>query len=205
MVIIREMLSQVLRENGRTQVINPVTEDYFEIERTEPSHIRVEKNGKLLIDQTTEGVVAALLAGTYQDFIYQTADYLRAVQAGKYWGFFAKDGKDVDIGFDRDAWYVIKDGARVFDSENIEEMSDYIRRNLLPVIVFEPFYTLYDFRILDATTAAERWGIDPSRIRQSIDRFPRGTIRKFGKQWVVMVEGMYHVFGPPRVKDEETE
>lgn len=203
MPIIREMLSQVLRENGRTQVINPITEDYFEIEKSQidPACIRIEKNGKTLIDPVVISEAAALLVGTYQEFLDQTNDYLRAVQAGKYWGFFDKEGKDVDISFDRDEWHIIKDGNEVFHSWSIAKTAQYIWKHLLPSKVLDPFYTLHDLRILDAASAAERWGIDPSRIRQSFDRFPRGTIRKFGKQWVVTIEGMFHVFGPPRKKE----
>jgi hypothetical protein len=48
---------------------------------------------------------------------------------------------------------------------------------------------------MEASVAAERWGISDSRIRQKINDFPEGQKRKFGKQWVVTQEGMEVVFG----------
>jgi len=57
---------------------------------------------------------------------------------------------------------------------------------------------LNDSRMMDTTQAAEEWNIDSSYIRQYKDKFPKGTIRKFGKQFVVTAQGMYAVFGDPR-------
>lgn len=51
---------------------------------------------------------------------------------------------------------------------------------------------------MSGSEAAERWNIDPSNIRLRHQEFPEGTIRKFGKSWVVTEEGMYAVFGRPR-------
>lgn len=61
--------------------------------------------------------------------------------------------------------------------------------------------------IMTAAEAAEIWGVSESYVRktlsQSPDKFPKGTIRKFGKQWVVTTEGMEAVTGevdPRKVK-----
>ncbi|QSF43493.1 helix-turn-helix domain-containing protein [Paenibacillus tianjinensis] len=54
---------------------------------------------------------------------------------------------------------------------------------------------LDDERILSAAEACDKWGIENSTLRKAIDRFPKGTIRKFGKQWVVTKYGMDKVFG----------
>ncbi|WP_010498326.1 helix-turn-helix domain-containing protein [Paenibacillus elgii] len=57
---------------------------------------------------------------------------------------------------------------------------------------------LDDPRIMSASEAASRWGITDARLRQLTSEFPKGSIRKFGKQWVVTEEGMETVFGKPR-------
>lgn len=49
--------------------------------------------------------------------------------------------------------------------------------------------------LMSTKEAAELWGIDESSIRKRIDDFPPGTVRKFGKQWVVTRDGMKKVFG----------
>lgn len=53
--------------------------------------------------------------------------------------------------------------------------------------------------IMDAKEASVVWGHAENYVRlimkQSPDRFPKGTIRKFGKTWVVTVEGMEAVTG----------
>lgn len=59
-------------------------------------------------------------------------------------------------------------------------------------------YNLNDSHIMSTTEAGQKWGITESRIRQVISRFPEGTIRKFGKQWVVLEQGMCAVFGEPK-------
>jgi hypothetical protein len=51
---------------------------------------------------------------------------------------------------------------------------------------------------MSTAEAAARWGITTGRIRQKEKAFPSGTLRKFGKQWVVLDVGMYYVFGLPR-------
>jgi hypothetical protein len=63
-----------------------------------------------------------------------------------------------------------------------------------------PLISLDDPRILSTAEAAERWGVTTGRIRQKQKEggFPPGTIRKFGKQWVVLEDGMYVAFGTPR-------
>lgn len=51
--------------------------------------------------------------------------------------------------------------------------------------------------LLSLSEAAEIWGIDESSIRKAIsqNRLVDGSdCRKFGKQWVVTVEGMHRVF-----------
>lgn len=56
---------------------------------------------------------------------------------------------------------------------------------------------LDDPDIMDTKEACKRWGIlSTSALRKRIDLFPPGTLRKFGKQWVVTAEGMKAVFGP---------
>lgn len=59
----------------------------------------------------------------------------------------------------------------------------------------KPFDNLDDPRLMSALDAAKRWGISDARLRQKIEDFPKGTIRKFGKQWVVTESGMVSVFG----------
>ena len=48
--------------------------------------------------------------------------------------------------------------------------------------------------ILSASDAAKIWGVSESYVRitlkQTPKKFPPGTIRKIGKQWVVTTEGM---------------
>lgn len=57
-------------------------------------------------------------------------------------------------------------------------------------------------QIMSASEAAKRWGLNDSRLRQKIDDFPKGTIRKFGKQWVVTESGMNKVFGKPLMEGD---
>ncbi|UYL94090.1 hypothetical protein PK51_gp59 [Geobacillus phage vB_GthS_PK5.1] len=49
--------------------------------------------------------------------------------------------------------------------------------------------------LMSTKEAAEIWGLDESTIRKRIDDFPSGTVRKFGKQWVVSRKGMEKIFG----------
>ena len=49
--------------------------------------------------------------------------------------------------------------------------------------------------LMSTEEAAEILGIDESTIRKRIDDFPPGTVRKFGKQWVVSRKGMEKIFG----------
>lgn len=49
--------------------------------------------------------------------------------------------------------------------------------------------------LMSTREAAEFWGLDESSIRKRIDDFPPGTVRKFGKQWVVSRKGMEKIFG----------
>jgi sulfur relay (sulfurtransferase) DsrC/TusE family protein len=57
---------------------------------------------------------------------------------------------------------------------------------------------LNDPLMMSTQEAAKKWNIDDSNIRQRIKSFPQGSIRKFGKQWVVTEYGMRCVFGEPR-------
>lgn len=52
-----------------------------------------------------------------------------------------------------------------------------------------------DGELMSTKEAADRWGIDESYIRRKIHDFPPGTVRKFGKQWVVSRKGMEKIFG----------
>ena len=66
---------------------------------------------------------------------------------------------------------------------------------------------LNDSDILEAKEASKIWGHAENYVRlfvkQNPDKFPEGTIRKFGTTWVVTVEGMEAVTGvlDPRRKD----
>jgi hypothetical protein len=60
---------------------------------------------------------------------------------------------------------------------------------------------LDDPRIMAAKEACKKWKIDDSTLRKRIADFPSGTIKKFGKQWVVTQEGMETVFG--KLKEDE--
>jgi Helix-turn-helix domain len=63
---------------------------------------------------------------------------------------------------------------------------------------------LNDPRILSAAEASFLWGIDDSWLRKKVHQFPKGSIRRFGKQWVVTYQGMKEVFGEPQPKQEYT-
>jgi len=55
---------------------------------------------------------------------------------------------------------------------------------------------LDDPEIMSTKEAAKRWGKqDDSTIRHRVTEFPKGTIRKIGRDWVVTEEGMVAVFG----------
>lgn len=53
--------------------------------------------------------------------------------------------------------------------------------------------------IMTAAEAAKIWNVSEGYVRktlsQSPDKFPKGTARKFGKQWVVTTEGMEKATG----------
>lgn len=61
---------------------------------------------------------------------------------------------------------------------------------------------LDDPNIMAANKASKIWGHAENYVRlfmkQNPDKFPKGSIRKFGKQWVVTTEGMEAITG---VKD----
>lgn len=58
---------------------------------------------------------------------------------------------------------------------------------------------LNDPEIMDAKTAAQKWGKADDYVRQILrsnpNRFPEGTVRKFGHQLVVTADGMRAVTG----------
>lgn len=64
---------------------------------------------------------------------------------------------------------------------------------------------------MDAKEASKIWGHAENYVRmfvrmfvkQNPEKFPKGTIRKFGKQWVVTTEGMEAITGvkDPRKQD----
>ncbi len=60
--------------------------------------------------------------------------------------------------------------------------------------------------IMDAQEASRIWGHAENYvrvfIRQNPDKFPDGSVRKIGKQWVVTTEGMEAITG---VKDPRTQ
>lgn len=66
---------------------------------------------------------------------------------------------------------------------------------------------LNDPDILEAKEASKIWGHAENYVRlfvkQNPDKFPEGSIRKFGTTWVVTVEGMEAITGvlDPRRKD----
>lgn len=53
--------------------------------------------------------------------------------------------------------------------------------------------------IMSAREAGEIWGLSEGfvrvHMREGRDHFPPGTIRKFGKQWVVTTRGMEAITG----------
>lgn len=62
--------------------------------------------------------------------------------------------------------------------------------------------------IMDAKEASTIWGHSESYVRifykQNPDKFPAGSIRKFGTTWVVTTEGMEAITGvkDPRKQDK---
>ncbi|CCI85046.1 hypothetical protein FC52_GL000642 [Lactobacillus pasteurii DSM 23907 = CRBIP 24.76] len=67
--------------------------------------------------------------------------------------------------------------------------------------------------IMDAREAAEIWNLSEGYVRKRVNqaphKFPKGSIRKFGKQWVITTQGMEAITGrpdprkPPRPKDKK--
>ena len=66
---------------------------------------------------------------------------------------------------------------------------------------------LDDPNIMDASDASKIWGHAENFVRRVYKRepskFPTGSIRKFGKQWIVTTEGMEAITGveDPRKKE----
>lgn len=54
---------------------------------------------------------------------------------------------------------------------------------------------LDDIRIFSSSEACKIWNIDSSTLRKQVHLFPKGTIRKLGRDWIVTKDGMDHVFG----------
>ena len=61
---------------------------------------------------------------------------------------------------------------------------------------------LNDPNIMDAKDASKIWGHAENYVRRTYksepSKFPEGSIRKFGKQWIITTEGMEAITG---VKD----
>ncbi|MCH3989690.1 MAG: helix-turn-helix domain-containing protein [Lactobacillus sp.] len=61
--------------------------------------------------------------------------------------------------------------------------------------------------ITSAKEAAEIWQVSEGYVRktfqQSPEKFPAGTIRKIGKQWVVTTEGMESATGQKDPRKEQ--
>ncbi len=55
---------------------------------------------------------------------------------------------------------------------------------------------LDDPDIMSLNEAAELWNKDDSYMRRTYEQFLPGTIRKFGKVWLVTREGMEARYGP---------
>lgn len=62
----------------------------------------------------------------------------------------------------------------------------------------KPRINLEDPEIMSLSEAAELWGKDDSYMRRTFDQFPVGTIKKFGKVWIVTREGMEARYGPAK-------
>lgn len=66
---------------------------------------------------------------------------------------------------------------------------------------------LNDPNIMDAGDASQIWGHAKNYVRRTYksnpSKFPQGSIRKFGKQWIVTTKGMEAITGvkDPRRKD----
>lgn len=65
---------------------------------------------------------------------------------------------------------------------------------------------LNDPNIMDAGDASKIWGHAENYVRRTYksnpSKFPEGSIRKFGKQWIITTEGMEAITGvkDPRMK-----
>lgn len=197
----KNLLKQVFDEMRLVEILNPITNEYWEIQG-EDDHFWIRKNNKVFANEVRIEEVGYILAPIYRDFIHRTEKYLLAVKDGGYWKFLNHFAIETDVGFEKGEWFVINGGDLVFTSSDLIETKNYLLEKQLDLETSTPFCTLDDPRIMDSATAAEKWGIDSSYIRHIIDQFPPGTIRKFGKQWVVTVEGMYYVFGMPKKKGD---
>ncbi|GHP13962.1 hypothetical protein YK48G_13870 [Lentilactobacillus fungorum] len=66
---------------------------------------------------------------------------------------------------------------------------------------------LNDPDIMSSTEAAKRWHKADDYVRQMYRKtpwkFPKGSIRKFGKQLVVTRQGMEHVTGVTEIQAQE--
>lgn len=53
--------------------------------------------------------------------------------------------------------------------------------------------------IMDAKEASKIWGYAENYVRRTFlkspEKFPEGSIRKFGKQWIVTTQGMEAITG----------
>lgn len=62
---------------------------------------------------------------------------------------------------------------------------------------------LNDPNIMDAKDVSKIWGHAENYVRRAYEhnfpKFPRGSIRKFGKQWIVATEAITEIKDPRRV------
>lgn len=60
-------------------------------------------------------------------------------------------------------------------------------------------YELNSKDLMSASEASVRWGYDEGYVRQQLSKYPEkfkeGTIRKFGKTYIITREGMEHLTG----------
>ncbi|MGM0220143.1 helix-turn-helix domain-containing protein [Enterococcus sp. AZ126] len=60
-------------------------------------------------------------------------------------------------------------------------------------------YELSSEDLMTASEASERWSYDEGYVRQQLSKYPEkfkeGTIRKFGKTYIITREGMEHLTG----------
>jgi Helix-turn-helix domain len=207
----KELAKLIYDEMRVVEIWNPVTDEYWYFSGEEKG-VLIRKGGKIMAYSASIEDAAKFLAVIYHDFIERMDFYLNALKNGKsrYWEFANHFGVEVMVGFgsetdpDDQKWFVVCGGDLAFTSPALEEVAEYLKEEHLNFDeTLPPIKSLDDPRLMPSQEAAEKWGFDPVNIREPENRkkFPPGTIRKFGRQWVVLEEGMYYVFGMPKGKD----